>query len=127
MWEKEKMLVTSIFSFTHNVFFSSPHELLFLSRNYFVVFFYFEFRPALSFGKELNRLVKWAQGQPGDYRKRDFSFLLNPAPLNLPPPPPPPHQKKTKDCVTMSLNNTLYIIITKQKTVVPCHGTTHYI
>ena len=28
MWEKEKMLVTSIFSFSHNVFYQSPKKVL---------------------------------------------------------------------------------------------------
>ena len=31
LWEKEKMLVTNIFSFSHNVFYTSRKEILFLS------------------------------------------------------------------------------------------------
>ena len=33
LWEKEKMLVTSIFSFSHNVFYPSKKEFLFLTFN----------------------------------------------------------------------------------------------
>ena len=38
MWEKEKMLVTSIFSFSHNIFYNSQNKfyffnLFFLSAN----------------------------------------------------------------------------------------------
>ena len=44
LWKKEKMLVSSIFSFLHNVFYSSQHKLQFLSQNYFVVCKCFEFR-----------------------------------------------------------------------------------
>ena len=31
LWEKEKMLVTSIFAFSHNVFSSPEHEVLMVS------------------------------------------------------------------------------------------------
>ena len=37
LWKKEKMLVTSIFSFPHNVFYLSQSKFQFLSHNYFVV------------------------------------------------------------------------------------------
>ena len=37
LWEKEKMLVTSIFSFSNHVFYQSQKEFLFLSYIYFVV------------------------------------------------------------------------------------------
>ena len=51
------MLVTSIFSFSNNVFYSSNHKVQFLSHDYFVVCKCFEFglikALTLSFGKEL--------------------------------------------------------------------------
>ena len=46
LWEKEKMLVTSIFSFSHKVFYSSQHKFQFLSQIYFVVCKCFEFGQA---------------------------------------------------------------------------------
>ena len=49
LWEKEKMLVTSIFSFSHNVFYSSRHKFQFLSHNYFVICKCFEFGPVYNF------------------------------------------------------------------------------
>ena len=45
LWETEKMLVTSIFSFSRNFFYSSQHKSQFLSRHYFVVCKCFEFEP----------------------------------------------------------------------------------
>ena len=57
MWEKEKMLVTSIFSFSHNVFKENPKEnFCFLGHTYFVVCKCFQVGPVLklSFGKELS-------------------------------------------------------------------------
>ena len=47
--KKEKMLVTSIFSFCHNVFYQSQRELLFLSSIYFVVCKCFQFGPVKKF------------------------------------------------------------------------------
>ena len=41
--EKEKLLLTSIFSFFNNVFYSSQHKFQFLHLNYFVVCKWFEF------------------------------------------------------------------------------------
>ena len=52
IWEKEKMLVTSIFSFSHNVFFQFQKEFLFLSHIYFVVCKCFQFGP-------VKKLVLW--------------------------------------------------------------------
>ena len=37
LWEKEKMLVTSIFSFSHNAFYPSQNTFLFFSHIYYVV------------------------------------------------------------------------------------------
>ena len=50
------MLVTSIFSFSHNVFLFSSHEFQFLSHYDFVVCKCFEFGQGqnFAFGKELN-------------------------------------------------------------------------
>ena len=45
LWEKEKMLVTSIFSFSHNVFYPSQKEFLYLSYIYCVVCKCFQFGP----------------------------------------------------------------------------------
>ena len=45
LWEKEKMLVTSIFSFAHSVFFPSLNKFQFFSHIYFVVCQYFQFEP----------------------------------------------------------------------------------
>ena len=46
-WEKEKMLVTSIFSFSQNVFYTSQNKFQFLSHiyMYFVICKHFEFGP----------------------------------------------------------------------------------
>ena len=41
--EKDKMLVTSIFSFSHNLFYSPHHKILFLSPIYFVICKCFQF------------------------------------------------------------------------------------
>ena len=49
LWEKEKMLVTSIFFFSHNVFYQSQKEFLFLSYIYFVVCKCFQFGPVQNF------------------------------------------------------------------------------
>ena len=57
-WEKEKMLVTSIFSFSHNVFYSY-HKTNF-NISFILVFantFNLDFSKILSFGKELNEIV----------------------------------------------------------------------
>ena len=43
LWEKEKMLVTSIFSHSHNVFYHSQSKFQFLSHIYFVVCKSFQF------------------------------------------------------------------------------------
>ena len=43
LWEKEKMLVASIFSFSDKVFYSSQHKFQSLSHDYFVICNYFEF------------------------------------------------------------------------------------
>ena len=45
LWEKEKMLVTSIFSFSHNVFYPSLNKFQFFSYIYFVVCKCFQFGP----------------------------------------------------------------------------------
>ena len=45
LWEKEKMLVTSIFSFSHNVFYPFQNKFQFFSHVYFVVFQCFHFGP----------------------------------------------------------------------------------
>ena len=42
MWEKEEMLVTSISSFSHIVFYSSQNKAQFLSHIYFVVCLVFQ-------------------------------------------------------------------------------------
>ena len=42
-WEKEKMLVTSIFSFSHNVFYSVKERNSYFSNLYFVVCKCFQF------------------------------------------------------------------------------------
>ena len=47
--EKEKMLVTSIFSFSHNVFFPIKDKNHHLEYIYFVVCKYFEFAPVYDF------------------------------------------------------------------------------
>ena len=55
LWEKEKMLVTSISSLSHNVFYPSQEEFLFLIYLYFVVnAFNLDQSKNLSFDKELN-------------------------------------------------------------------------
>ena len=43
LWEKENMLVTSVFSLSHNVFYQSKIEILFLNNIFFVVCKCFEF------------------------------------------------------------------------------------
>ena len=43
LWEKEKMLVTSIFSFTHNVFYPSQNKFQFFIYIYFVICKSFQF------------------------------------------------------------------------------------
>ena len=50
--EKEKMLVTSIFSFSFNVFYSFKNKVQFLSHNYFVIckVFHFGMVKVFSFG-----------------------------------------------------------------------------
>ena len=45
LWEKKKMPVTSIFSFSCSVFYRSQQKFLFLSDIYFVVCKCFQFRP----------------------------------------------------------------------------------
>ena len=45
LWEKEKMMVTSIFSFSHNVFYPSQNKLQFLSHIYFIVCKNFQLGP----------------------------------------------------------------------------------
>ena len=47
LWEKEKMLVTSIFAFSHKIFYSSQNRFQIFSQVYFVVCTFFKF------GKEL--------------------------------------------------------------------------
>ena len=54
LWDKEKVLVSSIFSFSHNVFYSFKKDFLFLSYIYFVVCKCFQF------GKASN-LIKMAK------------------------------------------------------------------
>ena len=56
LWEKQKMLVTSIFCFSHNVFYPSQKEFLFWSYIYLVICKYFQLDQSenLSFGKELS-------------------------------------------------------------------------
>ena len=58
LWEKEKMLVTSIFCFSHDVFYSFQKEFLFLSYIDYVVCKCCQFGPVqnLLFGKGL-RLI----------------------------------------------------------------------
>ena len=57
MWEKEKMLVTSIFSFFHNVFYPSKNKFQFFIHIHFVVCKIYAFdldqSKIESFGKEL--------------------------------------------------------------------------
>ena len=43
LWEKEKMLATSIFSFSHNIFYPSQDKFPFLSHIYFVICKSFQF------------------------------------------------------------------------------------
>ena len=45
LWEKEKMQVTSIFSFFHNVLYPFQNNFQFLGYVYFVVYKSFESRP----------------------------------------------------------------------------------
>ena len=49
MWEKQKMLVTSIFSFSHNVFYLTLDKFQFFSHIYFVVSKFFQFRLVQNF------------------------------------------------------------------------------
>ena len=49
LWKKEKMLVTSIFSFLHNIFYPSWTKYEILSYNYIVICKYFQFRPVQNF------------------------------------------------------------------------------
>ena len=49
LWEKEKMLVTSIFSFSHNVFYPSQNKLQLFNYIYFVVCKCFQFGPVQFF------------------------------------------------------------------------------
>ena len=44
-WEKEKMLVTSIFSISQNVFYPSQNKFQFFGQVYFVVCKFFQFGP----------------------------------------------------------------------------------
>ena len=57
LWEKEKMLVTSIFSYAHNVFYHFQIEFQFFS-NKNVVVFKLDQSTILLFGKELNQSVE---------------------------------------------------------------------
>ena len=54
LWEKEKMLVTSIFSFSHYVFYPSQNKVQFFKSIYFVVCDKLSIRTSLNFC----RLVK---------------------------------------------------------------------
>ena len=56
LWEKEKMLVTSIFSFSHNVFYPSQDKFQFLSLFFLssANAFNLDLTKILSFRKELN-------------------------------------------------------------------------
>ena len=49
LWEKEKILVTSIFSFSHNVFYPSQNKFQFFSHIYFIVYKCFQFGPDKNF------------------------------------------------------------------------------
>ena len=49
LWEKEKMLVTSIFSFSHNIFYHLETNLIFFSHFYIVVCICFQFGPVWKF------------------------------------------------------------------------------
>ena len=49
LWEKQKMLVTSIFSFTKNVFYSTKDEFHRLESIYFVVCKCYLFKPVWNF------------------------------------------------------------------------------
>ena len=55
LWEKEEMLVTSIFSFSHNVFYPSQNKFQFFSHIYLSSANAFSLNQSkiLSFGKEL--------------------------------------------------------------------------
>ena len=45
LWEKDKMLVTSILPFSYNVFYPSQKQILLVSYVYFVVHKFFQFGP----------------------------------------------------------------------------------
>ena len=49
LWEKEKMLVTSFFSFSHNVFYPFQNKFHFFGHTYFVVCKCFQFLPVQNF------------------------------------------------------------------------------
>ena len=49
LWKKEKMLVTSIFSFSHNVFYPSLNKYQFFCHIYYVVCKCFQFRQVSHF------------------------------------------------------------------------------
>ena len=55
LWEKEKMLVTSIFTSSHNVFSPLPEQIDFVVD--FVVCICLQYGPNLSFGKGLRTLL----------------------------------------------------------------------
>ena len=44
LWEKEKILITSIFSFSHNVFYPSKHKFQLFCHNCFVIYKCIKFR-----------------------------------------------------------------------------------
>ena len=52
IWKNVKMLVTSILSFSHNVFYPSQNKALFLIYIYFVICNCFEFGPVLTLPKQ---------------------------------------------------------------------------
>ena len=59
LWEKEKELVTSIFSFSQNIFHSSKNRFQFLSQIYILLSadaFSLDQTTILSFGKELSMM-----------------------------------------------------------------------
>ena len=78
LWEKKKMLVTSIFFFSHNVFLHLRDKFNLWSMSWYYFCKYYEFRPGWNFvkcGKELkiiltrfcysisflNAVIKWKQ------------------------------------------------------------------
>ena len=62
LWEKEKMLVTSIFSISQNVFYPFKNKCQFLSQIYFVVCMCFQFWQGKDF------VVWWKVKQSGQCR-----------------------------------------------------------